>query len=100
MSLGSDDDAWVFINGNLVDDNGGVHGFVDVPFDVTTGLNIGVNTVDVFFADRHVTGSELAFNADVAINPTASVPEPFTLSLFGAGLAGAVAMRRRNKAKA
>jgi hypothetical protein len=28
------------------------------------------------------------------------VPEPFTLSLFGAGLAGAVALRRRKKAKA
>ncbi len=31
---------------------------------------------------------------------TASVPEPFTLSLFGAGLAGAAALRRRKKAKA
>ena len=30
----------------------------------------------------------------------AAVPEPFTLSLFGAGLAGAAAMRRRRKAKA
>ena len=30
--------------------------------------------------------------------PTTRVPEPFTLSLFGAGLAGAVAMRRRKKA--
>jgi hypothetical protein len=28
------------------------------------------------------------------------VPEPFTLSLFGAGLAGAVALRRRKKSKA
>jgi hypothetical protein len=35
-------------------------------------------------------------NLSFAIN----VPEPFTLSLFGAGLAGAVAMRRRKKAKA
>ena len=26
-----------------------------------------------------------------------AVPEPFTLSLFGAGFAGAVAMRRRKK---
>ena len=31
--------------------------------------------------------------------PITSVPEPFTLSLFGAGLAGAVAMRRRKKAQ-
>jgi hypothetical protein len=30
----------------------------------------------------------------------ANVPEPITLSIFGAGLAGAVAMRRRKKAKA
>lgn len=31
--------------------------------------------------------------------PTTGVPEPFTLSLFGAGLAGAVALRRRKKAR-
>ena len=29
---------------------------------------------------------------------TESVPEPLTLSLFGAGLAGAAALRRRRKA--
>lgn len=33
---------------------------------------------------------------DVVVRDT-SVPEPLTLSLFGAGLAGAVAMRRRRK---
>jgi hypothetical protein len=30
--------------------------------------------------------------------PTAQVPEPLTLSLFGAGFAGLVATRRRKKA--
>jgi hypothetical protein len=34
-----------------------------------------------------------------AVDPPARVPEPITLSLFGAGLAGAAAMRRRKKAK-
>jgi fibro-slime domain-containing protein len=89
MSLGSDDDAWVFVNNQLVDDNGGVHGFSDVPFDVTTGLNIGMNTIDIFFADRHVTGSELAFNADVVtVNPRSPspVPEPSSLPMLLAGL--------------
>ena len=32
------------------------------------------------------------------IGSAASVPEPLTISLFGAGLAGAIAMRRRKKA--
>ena len=33
-----------------------------------------------------------------SLPPSTGVPEPLTLSLFGAGLAGAVAMRRRRKA--
>lgn len=41
-------------------------------------------------------------NVTIQFRPQAvAVPEPFTLSLFGAGIAGAVAMRRRRqKAKA
>jgi len=35
-----------------------------------------------------------------AIDPPAKVPEPLTISLFGTGLAGALASRRRKKAKA
>ncbi len=34
----------------------------------------------------------------VVVPPSNGVPEPMTLSLFGAGLAGAVAVRRRRKA--
>jgi len=34
------------------------------------------------------------------LDPTPSAPEPLTLALFGAGLAGAVAMRRRGKQSA
>ena len=34
------------------------------------------------------------------VSSTSSVPEPLTLSLFGAGLVGAAALRRRRKGKA
>ena len=55
-----------------------------------------------------ISGAEICASNVPAANPTlssfrrgsvliASVPEPLTLSLFGAGLAGAVAMRRRKK---
>ena len=33
------------------------------------------------------------------VNVTATVPEPVTISIFGVGLAGAAAVRRRKKAK-
>ena len=46
------------------------------------------------FADAGVISYPHSFQID---GNTGSVPEPLTLSLFGAGLAGAVGMRRRKK---
>ena len=43
-------------------------------------------------------GEEFLEAADfTAVGTVSAVPEPLTLSLFGAGLAGAIAMRRRKK---
>ena len=72
-----------------------------------TNYNSGGNYTEFSF-DVAATGSDtLAFNFrddpaymafdNVSLVSTTSVPEPFTLSLFGAGLAGACAMRRRKK---
>jgi hypothetical protein len=41
-------------------------------------------------------GADIEYNAGGSV----SVPEPLTLSLFGAGLAGMAAVRRRKKQKA
>jgi fibro-slime domain-containing protein len=94
FSLGSDDDAWVFLNGNLVVDNGGVHALETAPTTISD-LAAGVNTVEVFFADRHTVQAGLFFDADVTINP--AVPEPSTWAMTLAGFAGLgfVALRQR-----
>lgn len=43
------------------------------------------------------SGNSFEFDNIAANDPPAPVPEPITLSLFAAGLAGAAAMRRRRK---
>ncbi len=93
LTLGADDDAWIFINGQLVVDNGGVKALSAVPT-VIAGLTPGGNTIDVFFADRHVTQSGLVFSADVSFNPIL-VPEPPAICLFLVGLIGLAGLRRR-----
>lgn len=91
LTLGADDDAWIFINGQLVVDNGGVKALQAVPT-VVAGLAPGSNRIDVFFADRHVTQSGLVFSADVEFTP---VPAPAALGVFLVGLLGLAAARRR-----
>ena len=63
-----DDDVWVYIDGTLALDLGGLHGQVNGTIDLDTlGLNADETyTLDVFHAERCESGSN--FRIDTSIN--------------------------------
>ena len=91
LHLSADDDAWLFLNGNLRLDNGGVKA-IGLATTSTATLVAGNYNVDLFFADRHQTQSGIVFDCEGCLDP---VPEPATLLLFGTTLAGLGAVVRR-----
>jgi len=93
-SVEGDDDAWVFRNGQLVLDNGGVKAIGNASSGVTNWL--AGDQVDIFVADRNTVGSQLIFSAN-GLN-VSTVPEPSTYVLMAFGLAGLGAAARRRRA--
>ena len=60
----SDDDSWVYIDGleleNMIVDLGGVHGPTSISDSIY--LEAGTHTIDIYFAERHTTGSYMDFH--------------------------------------
>jgi fibro-slime domain-containing protein len=66
LTLGSDDDSWVYVDGKLVIDNGGVKDLNEAPYQIT-GLAAGNHTIDVFYIDRKSTQAAIVLESTLPL---------------------------------
>jgi hypothetical protein len=97
FTVGADDEAFVYLDGNLIETLAGIHGLSPGP-SALTNVSAGTHTVQIFYADQDVTNAQLSFSETVGTSVviSAPTPEPGTFALMGTGLlAAAGAIRRR-----
>ena len=95
FSIGADDSAFAYLDGQVVCDLGGVHpvsaGSCVTPF----SIDAGNHEIKVFFADLNAVQSGLTFNVTTEGVSTNPVPEPRLAAILGAGLLVLLWVRRK-----
>lgn len=62
VTLGGDDDVWLYVNDQLVLALGGIHPFVSTT--TTVHLEKGASKIDIYYAERHVVQAGIQFNIE------------------------------------
>ena len=98
LTISSDDDAFVYLDGLYIGGNPGVHSTQTVNLGVPALT--GLHNIKIFYADRAQVAANLAVSA-VGINLLGSgTPEPATWGLMLVGFGGLGAMMRRRRSAA
>ncbi|MBS1704382.1 MAG: fibro-slime domain-containing protein [Armatimonadetes bacterium] len=92
FTFSGDDDVWVFIDNKLAVDIGGVHSETSQSINLDTlGLTAGKSyDFDLFFAERHTTGSHFRMQTSFGL-----VPEPASMLALMAGVGIVVRRKKR-----
>lgn len=65
VTLKTDDDSWLYVNGELMLDAGGVHE-LDGYVNKSIQFSAGTSTIDLYFAERHTVQSGIVFSINGA----------------------------------